>query len=109
MLHVMSIEAVVVYDMYIKEKEGELDQKWKDDNIVDFWKFHDLLSNHMINYNPTHHKYSGDTNIRTATHQNKSSRENIKYAERVKLSRPSAEEVQLSEFSKNKRSQVSPR
>ena len=88
--------------------EGEIDQKWKDDNIVDFWKFHDLLSNQMINYNPTHHKYSGEANIRTSTHQNKSSRENSKYAERVKIVRPSVEEVQLSNFSRNQRSQVSP-
>ena len=63
----------------------------------------------MINYNPTHHKYSGDANIRTATHQKKSARENRKGAERVKIVRPSAEEVQLSNFSKDQRIQVSPR
>ena len=95
--------------MYLKVSEGEIDQKWKDENIADFWTFHDVLSNQIINYNPTHHKYSCDANIRTATHQNKSARENRKGAERVKIVRPSAEEVQLSNFSKNQRSQVSPR
>ena len=63
----------------------------------------------MINCNPTYHKYSGDANIRNVTHQNKSSRENRKGDERVKIVSPSADEVQLSNFSKNQRSQVSPR
>ena len=108
-LHEMSPAVIIDYYMYIEVSEGELDQKWKEKNIVDSCTFHDLLSNQMINYNPTHHKYSGDANIRTATHENKSARENIKGDERVKIVRPSAEEVQLSNFSKNQRSQVSPR
>ena len=65
----MSLVVVVAYYMYLEVSEVELNQKWKDKNIVDFCTFHDLLSNQMINYNPTHHKYFGDTNIRTATHQ----------------------------------------
>ena len=74
MLHVMSIEAVVVYDMYIKEKEGELDQKWKDDNIFDLCKFLYLFSNQIIKYNPTHWKCTGDSNIVPTTQQNQASR-----------------------------------
>ena len=65
----MSLAVVVAYYMYLEVSEVELNQKCKDKNIVDFCTFHDLLSNQMIDYNPTHHKYSGDTNIRTATHQ----------------------------------------
>lgn len=108
-LHAMSLAVFIAYYIYLEVSEGELDQKWKDKNIFDFCTFHYLLSNQMINYNPTHHKYSCDANIRSATHQNKSARENRKGAERVKIVRPSAEEVQLSNFSKNQRSQVSPR
>ena len=108
-LHAMSLAVIIYYYMYLEVSEGEIEQRWKDKNIVDFCTFHYILSNQMINYNPTHHKYSGDSNIRTAKHQNKSAMENRKVAERVKIVRPSAEEVQLSNFSKNLRSQVSPR
>ena len=100
-IHAVSPSVVVDYDMYLDVSELELDQKWKYNNIVEFWTFHDLLSNQMINYNPNHKKYSSDTNMRTATHQKKSARDNSKDADRVKKVRPSAEEVELSKFSKN--------
>ena len=57
--------------MYLKVSEGEIDQKWKDENIADFWTFHDVLSNQIINYNPTHHKYKGEKNMRPATQHKK--------------------------------------
>ena len=108
-LHDMSLAVFIAYYMYLEVSEWELDQKWKDKNIVDFCTFHYLLSNQMINCNQTYHKYSCDANIRTVTHQDEYAIENRKGAERVKIVRPSAEEVQLSNFSNNQRSQVSPR
>ena len=48
MLHAMYLELVVAYDMYTKVEEGELDQIWKDKNIVDFWTFRCLLSKQTI-------------------------------------------------------------
>ena len=55
----MSLAVFIAYYIYLEVSEVELDQKWKDKNIVDFCTFHDLLSNQMIDYNPTHHKYQG--------------------------------------------------
>ena len=92
----MSLAVFIAYYIYLEVSEGELDQKWKDKNIVDFCTFHYILSNQIINCNPTYHKYSCDANIRSATHQNKSERDNSKDAERVKILRLSAEEVQMS-------------
>ena len=67
MLHTMYLTVVVSYHMYLDVEEGDLNQTWKDDNIVDFWTFRVLLYNHMINYNPTHHKYAVDATMRPAT------------------------------------------
>ena len=63
----MSLAIVVDYYMYHEVVEGDLDQTWKDDNIVDFWKFWGILSNQIINYNPTHCKYASGTNMILAT------------------------------------------
>ena len=83
--------------------ERELDQTWKDHNIFDLWTFRDLLSNQMIKYNPTHHKYVGGTNMRPAKYQNQAARYKINYYARGKGSRPLVEEVQLSNFEKKKK------
>ena len=48
MIHDMSLAVVVDYYMYLKVAELDLDQTWKDDNIVDFWTFCDILYNQMI-------------------------------------------------------------
>ena len=64
--------------------EGDIVQKWKDDNIVDLWTFRYLLYNQMIKYNSTHHKYSGDTTMRPATQHKRDTGENIKYYARGK-------------------------
>ena len=82
MLNAMSLSLVVACDMYLEVVDVDIDYKckgktivnfWtflgllynqKDNNIVDFWTFRDLPSNQMIKYNPTHCKYSGETNIR---------------------------------------------
>ena len=74
----MYLSVVVAYAMQLEVSEGELDHTRKDDKIVDFWKFRDLLSNQMNKYNPTHHKYAGDSNMRPYTHQNQAARYNIK-------------------------------
>ena len=34
-IHAMYLAVVVAYDIYIKMEEGELDQTWKDNTIVD--------------------------------------------------------------------------
>ena len=48
MIHAMYIAVVVAYDMYFEVEEWYLYQTWKEDNIIDFWTFCDLLSNNMI-------------------------------------------------------------
>ena len=50
MIHDMSLAVVVDYYMYLKVAELDLDQTWKDDNIVDFWTFCDILYNQMIKW-----------------------------------------------------------
>ena len=87
MLHYMYL-AEVFYDMYLEVSEYDPGQTWKDDNIFDFWKFCDLLSNQMIKYNPTHHKYPGNTNMRLATQQYQPARDISKDDARGKRGRP---------------------
>ena len=70
MLHAISIGVVFDYDMYLEVAEVYINQKWKDKNIIYFWIFRDLLSNQMIKYNPTHHKYEGENNMRPTKQQN---------------------------------------
>ena len=55
----------------------------------------------MLKYNPTHHKYAGDANMIPAAQQNQASRDKIKDDARLKIGRPLAEDLQLSNFSKN--------
>ena len=100
MIHTMYLGVVIDYDMYPEVSEWELDQTRKEDNIVDFWKFRDLLSNKMIRYNPTHRKYAGDANIIPATHHNQASKYKSKDGAREKLGRPLEEEVQFSNWTK---------
>ena len=100
MLHSISFAVFFDCDMYLEVEEGELHQTWKDDKKIDFWTFRYLLSNQMIEYNPTHHKYAGDANMRPDTQQNQAAREKSKETTRVKRGRPSAEKVQLSKFAK---------
>ena len=102
MPHTMSLALVVAYYMYLKVAEEVLGQTWKDDNIVDFWTFCYLLSNHIIKYNLTYFKSSGDVNIIPATHHIQSLRERSKSDTRRKICRPSVEEFQRSDFAKKK-------
>ena len=55
----------------------------------------------MLKYNPTHQKYAGDSNMRPAAQQNQASRDKIKDDARLKIGRPLAEDLQLSNFAKN--------
>ena len=93
-IHAMYIYAVVACEIYIKVKEGEIDQTWKDDNIFGLWIFCDLLSNWMIKYNLTHSKYAGDANMRPVKYQNQVSIDKSKYSAREEIERPLSEEVQ---------------
>ena len=103
MIHSMSLEVDVAYSMYLKVSEGKINQTQKDDNIFDFWTFHYLLSNHMINYNPTHCKYAGDSNIKPATQNNQATREKKKDASRGERGKMSEEEVEFSNFKKSEK------
>ena len=47
MIHAMSLALVLDYDMYPKVAEWDLYQTWNEDNIADFWKCCDLISNQM--------------------------------------------------------------
>ena len=96
----MSLAVVVAYNMYLKVAEGDLRHTWKDDNIVDFWTFNYLHSNKMIKYNPTHLKYSCDTNMRPYTQHNQAKRDKSKDKLRVERGSPLANEVQFSKFLK---------
>ena len=78
MLHTMYLTVVVSYHMYLDVEEGDLNQTWKDDNIVDFWTFRVLLYNHLINYNPTHCKYAVYVTLRPATRYYQDARDNRK-------------------------------
>ena len=89
MIRTMYLAAVVASAMYPGVAEVGIYLTWKEEKIVEFWTFHYLLSNQMIKYNPTHHKYAGDSNMRLATHQNQSTRENSKKNKRGKIGRPS--------------------
>ena len=100
MIHTTSLVVVVDYYMYLEAEEGELDQTQKDKNVVEFWKFCDILSNQMLKYNPTHRKYVCDTNMRPSTHKKKPTRDKIKDDARGKRGRPLAEDLQLPLFEK---------
>ena len=101
MIHATYLEVVVAYDMYLEVAEGELDQIWKGENIVDLWKFCYLLSNQMLNHKPTHQKYASDTNMRPSTQQNQAARDHNKDDARGKIESPLEEDIQLSNFSKS--------
>ena len=84
MLHFMSLAVVVDYEMYLDVSERDLNYTWKDDNIVDFWTFSDILSNQIIRYNLTHCKYAGDANMIPDTQNNQDTIYNSNDAERGK-------------------------
>ena len=73
--------------MYLEAAELDIDQTWKDNNIIDLWTFRDILSNQMIEYNPNHHKYAGDANMRPGTQQNQATRNKRRDDARGKKSR----------------------
>ena len=95
MLQIIYVSVVDDHEMYLEVAEGYIDKTWKEDNIVDFWKFRDLLSNQMIKYNPTHHEYAGGTIMIPDIEQNQSARNNSKGNARIKIGRPVVEEVQV--------------
>ena len=83
-------------------EEWEIDRTWKENNIVDFWTFFNLLSVQILRYNPTHRKYAGESNMRPDTQQNQDARDKSKDDERVKIVRPLVEGLQFSNFEKFK-------
>ena len=98
MIHTTSLVVVVDYYMYLEAEEGELDQTQKDKNVVEFWKFCDILSNQMLKYNPNHRKCAVRTNMKPATHQNQAVQDNSKYYSGGVIWRPIAEYITLSNF-----------
>ena len=41
--HIMSLSVVAAYEIYLDMEEVDLYQTWKDNNIVEFWKFHNIF------------------------------------------------------------------
>ena len=80
--------------------EVYLSQTWKDNNIVGFWTFCDILFNQMMNYNSTHRKYEGESRMRPAKQKIQSTKSKSKDSARVKIGRPLSEEFQFSNLSK---------
>jgi hypothetical protein len=63
MIHGKTLALVVAYDMYLECTEGDLEPSWKVEKPMDFWSFWEKLSEQMLQYKPTHHKYPGDANM----------------------------------------------
>ena len=60
MLHGKSMAVVVAYDMYLEVAEGKINNNWKLDEPMDFWRFREKLANSMLRYKPSARKYPGD-------------------------------------------------
>ena len=68
-LHGKAMAMVVVYDMYLEVAEGKINNDWKLDDPMEFWRFREKLENSMLRYKPIARKYSGDEIIRPSTQQ----------------------------------------
>lgn len=75
-LHCMAMVVVAAYDMYKECCEGKLDAEWyvPEGQRMDFRKFRLLLSEQMLEYDPTDNKYPGDDKFRVVTQQPKKRR-----------------------------------
>ena len=60
---------VVVYDMYLEVAEGKINNDWKLDEPMDFWRFREKLENSMLRYKQSARKYPGDKRMRSLTQQ----------------------------------------
>ena len=56
-------------DMYLKAAEGKINNDWKLDEPMDFWRFRKKLANSMLRYKPSARKYPGDERMRPSTQQ----------------------------------------
>lgn len=74
MLHGKALAVVIAFDMYLEIAEGKLDESWKVNNTVKFWRFRELLSEQMLQYNPIDRKYPGDDKMRVCTQKKKRAR-----------------------------------
>jgi hypothetical protein len=75
MLHAFSLAIVTAYDMYLKVAEGKLNPAWQVEKPMDYWHFGEKLSEQMLGYNPASRYYPGDQNMRSATMQTQTQRE----------------------------------
>jgi hypothetical protein len=74
MNHAKAMGLAVAYDSYKECTEGNLDPAWKIAKPVSFHKFHDSLSQQMLQWDPVHQLYPGDKNMRKVKQLNKTQR-----------------------------------
>jgi hypothetical protein len=74
MNHAKVMGLAVAYDMYKECTEGNSDPTWKAAKPVSFHKFHDSLSQQMLQWDPAHQLYPGDNNMRKVKQLNKTQR-----------------------------------
>ena len=56
MLHGKAMSVVVAYDMYLEVTEGKINNDWKLDEPMDFWRFREKMANSMLRYKPSARK-----------------------------------------------------
>ena len=56
MLHGKAMSVVVAYDMYLEVAEGKINNDWKLDEPMDFWRFQEKMANSMLRYKPSARK-----------------------------------------------------
>ena len=85
MLRTMALAVVVLYEMHLEFKEGELDSGWGDESPSEFWKLRDFLSSKILRYYYLLRNYPGDTHMRQYTQKKLSTQHNRdkKYREAV--------------------------
>jgi hypothetical protein len=84
MIHGKSLAVVVAYDMYLECCEGNLKPEWKIDAPATFWRFHEKLSEQMLQYDARERRYWGDEFMRQSTQQRRKDRP----AKRTRRGRP---------------------
>ena len=71
MIHAMALGCVIVYGIYLKLVEGNIDPDLEVTHPVDYWTFRDVLLQQMLKYDPKKRIYKGDANMRSSTKRKK--------------------------------------
>ena len=64
MNHCLDTKIASAYDIYLECCEGLIFTFWKVVNPVTYRKFREIISSHMLLYNPVQELYPGDHNMR---------------------------------------------